>query len=196
MSDKALRSAVIKLAHSNPDLRVHLLPLLKEAMVAKTAMEFATSGARSAYLRAHPKADKSKHTVAKDTHSHAANKAQEMRKLQEASNKDAKENSLGRRKHLHLMLMADAAAQAYEKASTDPDKHVENMATGAQLEHQYHMEKHKHRGEHAESKAHGNAAIAYTKASSPNLKADNPDLLKAHALGGHAHGLSDAKAIP
>jgi len=32
MSDKQLRSELVKLAHSNPDLRPHLLPLLKTAI--------------------------------------------------------------------------------------------------------------------------------------------------------------------
>jgi len=31
MSDQALRSSLIRLAHANPELRPHLLPLLKEA---------------------------------------------------------------------------------------------------------------------------------------------------------------------
>jgi hypothetical protein len=54
-----LRSKVIRLAHQNPELRPHLLPLLM-----KTAMEFPTEDARKKYLDEHPDADASKHTVA------------------------------------------------------------------------------------------------------------------------------------
>ena len=57
---QTLRSKVIRLAHQNPDLRTHLLPLLKQAM------EFATPEALEKYLKAHPKSDKSKHRVKKD----------------------------------------------------------------------------------------------------------------------------------
>lgn len=54
-----LRSATIRLAHANPSLRPYLLPVLR------TAKEFATEKALSEYLREHPDADKSKHTVDK-----------------------------------------------------------------------------------------------------------------------------------
>lgn len=35
MDDKTLRSGLIRLAHANPDMRPHLLPLLKEGMKVK-----------------------------------------------------------------------------------------------------------------------------------------------------------------
>lgn len=56
-----LRSRVIRLAHANPELRPHLLPLL----TGKTGMEFSTEEARKKYLDEHPDADASKHTVSK-----------------------------------------------------------------------------------------------------------------------------------
>ncbi|MFA6235532.1 MAG: hypothetical protein WC824_15290 [Bacteroidota bacterium] len=58
MSD--LRQAVIKLAREIPELRKHLVPLLR-----KTAMEFDTEEALKKYLGEHPKADKSIHHVKK-----------------------------------------------------------------------------------------------------------------------------------
>ena len=39
MSNRTLRSSVIRLAHQNPALRPHLLPLLKEAATDKTASD-------------------------------------------------------------------------------------------------------------------------------------------------------------
>lgn len=55
----SLRSACIRLASSKPELRLHLLPLLKEAM------EFDTQEAMEKYLKEHPDADKSNHSVKK-----------------------------------------------------------------------------------------------------------------------------------
>jgi hypothetical protein len=57
MSD--LRKQVIKLAHEVPELRVLLVPMLREAM------EFDTPEALKKYLKEHPDADKSKHHVKK-----------------------------------------------------------------------------------------------------------------------------------
>jgi hypothetical protein len=57
-----LRSRTIRLAHANPDLRQHLIPLI----TSRVAMEFDTQEALDKYLEAHPNADKSKHKV-KDT---------------------------------------------------------------------------------------------------------------------------------
>lgn len=57
-----LRSRTIRLAHANPDLRSHLIPLI----TSRVAMEFDTQEALDKYLEAHPGADKSKHKV-KDT---------------------------------------------------------------------------------------------------------------------------------
>lgn len=51
---------LIKLGTTNPDLRVHIRPLLK------VAMEHATPEALKKYLHEHPDADKSKHHVKKD----------------------------------------------------------------------------------------------------------------------------------
>tara|TARA_B100000674_G_C37843568_1_gene916508 strand:+ start:562 stop:1263 length:702 start_codon:yes stop_codon:yes gene_type:complete len=39
MSEKALRSKIIRLAHEKPELREHLLPMLKEASVAQTILK-------------------------------------------------------------------------------------------------------------------------------------------------------------
>ena len=55
-----LRKKLIKLAHEHPEMREHLLPLLKQAM------EFPTQDALDTYLKAHPGADKSNHSVAKE----------------------------------------------------------------------------------------------------------------------------------
>ena len=54
-----LRSQIIRLAASNPEVRPHLLPLLKQAM------EFDTPEALQKYLKDHPGADKSNHSVKK-----------------------------------------------------------------------------------------------------------------------------------
>lgn len=56
-----LRSNLIRLASANPELRPHLLPLLKEGM------EHASPEALQKYLKDHPGADKSKHSVKKQT---------------------------------------------------------------------------------------------------------------------------------
>jgi hypothetical protein len=53
----ALYEKVAALANSVPELRQHLVPLLKEAM------EFPTEDALKDYLEKHPDADRSKHTV-------------------------------------------------------------------------------------------------------------------------------------
>ena len=55
------RTALIRLAHSRPELRPTLLPL-----ITRTAMEFQTQDALDKYLEAHPNADKSKHSIKKD----------------------------------------------------------------------------------------------------------------------------------
>ena len=57
MSD-ILRDAVIKLASDVPELRKHLVPLLE-----RTATEFGTQEELNAYLREHPGADRSNHSV-------------------------------------------------------------------------------------------------------------------------------------
>lgn len=54
------RTAVLKLAHEVPELRKHLMPIL-----SKTAMEFDTEKALKKYLKEHPGADKSNHSVKK-----------------------------------------------------------------------------------------------------------------------------------
>jgi hypothetical protein len=59
MSDVTLRAGLIRLAHSRPDLRTAILPLV----VDRVAMEFKTQEAYDTYLEKHPKADKSKHKV-------------------------------------------------------------------------------------------------------------------------------------
>jgi hypothetical protein len=53
----AIRDDLIKLGSTNPELRPHIRPLLR------VAMEFDTPDALKKYLRDHPDADKSKHTV-------------------------------------------------------------------------------------------------------------------------------------
>lgn len=54
-----LRTRVIKLAHEHPEFRGDLLPTLR------VAMEFPTEEARKEYLKEHPGADPSLHTVKK-----------------------------------------------------------------------------------------------------------------------------------
>src|SRR3989344_5268168 len=58
MSD--LRQAILKLAHQQPELRRYLVPVLQ-----RTAREFSSPEALADYLKAHPKADKARHTVTK-----------------------------------------------------------------------------------------------------------------------------------
>jgi len=53
----SLRKSLIRLAHVSPELRPHLLPLLKEGM------EHATEDARKKYLDEHPKAEPKNHSV-------------------------------------------------------------------------------------------------------------------------------------
>lgn len=59
-----LRSRLIRLAHSEPGLRVHLLPILREGHT-RTAFEFPDQESLSEYLKEHPDADKKKHWVKK-----------------------------------------------------------------------------------------------------------------------------------
>ena len=56
----SLRSSVIRLASEHPELRKHLLPLLK------VGMDFPTQEALDKYLKDHPGADKSNHSVRTD----------------------------------------------------------------------------------------------------------------------------------
>lgn len=63
MSDAALRSGLIRLAHSRRDLRATILPMLAESRMAK---EFDTQKGLDTYLKEHPNADKSKHSIKKD----------------------------------------------------------------------------------------------------------------------------------
>jgi hypothetical protein len=56
----SLREVVIRLAAAEPTLRRELLPL-----VSRVGMEFPSDEARKKYLKEHPDADKSKHTVKK-----------------------------------------------------------------------------------------------------------------------------------
>ena len=58
----ALRDRLIRLAHDRPELRPHLLPILA---ADRSAMEFPTEDALKKYLKDHPDADKSKHSVGK-----------------------------------------------------------------------------------------------------------------------------------
>jgi len=55
--ETSLRSKVIRLAHQKPELRAHLLPLLKTAKV------FHSDKALQTYLTEHPGADKGNHSV-------------------------------------------------------------------------------------------------------------------------------------
>ncbi len=57
----SLRTAIIRLAHQKPHLRSHLLSLL--ASSNREGMEFPTQEAMQKYLKDHPGADKSKHSV-------------------------------------------------------------------------------------------------------------------------------------
>lgn len=56
MADETLRAQLTRLAHANPAIRPHILPIL-------TAREFPTQEALKDYLQEHPNADPSKHTV-------------------------------------------------------------------------------------------------------------------------------------
>ena len=59
MSEAAIRAGLIRLAHSRPELRPTILPLVTD----RVAMEHATQEALDKYLKEHPGADKSKHKV-------------------------------------------------------------------------------------------------------------------------------------
>ena len=55
MSDKILREKLIRLAHEKPELREHVLPLLKEAKIAHTDLKYRWEGlgSRTARLMLH-----------------------------------------------------------------------------------------------------------------------------------------------
>jgi hypothetical protein len=55
-----IRKEIIRIARENPETRRHLVPLLR-----KEAIEFGTNKELQRYLRQHPNADKTKHTVTK-----------------------------------------------------------------------------------------------------------------------------------
>lgn len=61
----SLRDSVIKLAAEKPELRKDLLPILRKTATDKTAMEFPTQDALDKYLKEHPDADRSNHSVKK-----------------------------------------------------------------------------------------------------------------------------------
>ena len=58
-----LRNQTIRLAFTNPEVRPYLLPIL--ASQSLVAFQFSSPSALKSYLKEHPKADKSKHTVVK-----------------------------------------------------------------------------------------------------------------------------------
>ncbi len=81
-----LRNQVIKLAHSRPELRGHLLPLL-----SKQAMEFGSQDELEDYLREHPGANKANHSVKqngkKNPHESAFSKHQHLKGMAAGSKK-------------------------------------------------------------------------------------------------------------
>lgn len=102
----SLRTDIIKLATDHPELRVHLLPLLKQAM------EFDTPEAMQSYLKAHPGADKSNHTVKKapEKHQFKVMPAQRSTDVGESIRKDLESSGapLGKGEAMdHAITMAD-----------------------------------------------------------------------------------------
>jgi hypothetical protein len=62
MSDAALRKQLIRLAHANPEIRPHILPLLREA---GTVTASGSGAANAAYLKQTPLKNKILRAVAK-----------------------------------------------------------------------------------------------------------------------------------
>ena len=97
MLDANTRQSLVRLAHANPDLRQHLIPLI----TSRVAMEFRTQDALDKYLEAHPKADKSKHKV-------------KVKGEGEKGGGKAPANSTYSKKHeVHLRGISDAALDAF-----------------------------------------------------------------------------------
>lgn len=68
--------ALIRIAHTHPETRRYLVPVIRQAI--RTAMEFPTQDALDAYLKEHPKADKSNHTVKKEAPSESSDEPQAL----------------------------------------------------------------------------------------------------------------------
>jgi hypothetical protein len=95
MLDAKTRQSLVRLAHANPDLRQHLLPLI----TSRVAMEFSSQKALDKYLEAHPKADKSNHKV-KDSRAEGGGKP--------------RSNATYSKKHkIHLRGISDAALDEF-----------------------------------------------------------------------------------
>ena len=102
MSDTNLRSSLIKLAHSNPELRPMLLPLLKEAAKKPEGAGWEKTGVQGGMRR--KKGDNWEYWY--PSHDHAA-KAHREHDKQSLNMKNTPED---RKLHTHHMFGAGAAA--------------------------------------------------------------------------------------
>ena len=149
MSKGTLRSALIKLAADNPNgIRAHLLPLLK------TAMEFNSQGALDAYLKAHPDADRSKHSVVS---------AKELTDRAEKSSGDAKKKS-------------DITKNEDAKASKEQDSYKKTMIKSKnRSNHEDAKSAHAKARDH-----HSEAAKAYGEIGATALEKHHQEKAKEH----------------
>ena len=146
-----LRTRLIRLAHANPSLRPHLLPLLASA---RTGTEFATQEALADYLKEHPDADKSKHSVKEQGHikdtEHALTK--NMKGKVKITHDDAAKASKGHQKGVEYHR--EKKNQHAEKAQEHQDKADEADSPEVKKKHQDKADKHaeaKELHEHAQS---------------------------------------------
>lgn len=152
---ESLRSAVIKLAHANPELRPHLLPILKEATV------FPTKDALDKYLQEHHGADRDKHSVgtSKDSRYHEQSAAGHRQLAKETADDNQPKLS---ENHLR-------AAEAHDVAAKDTsDKKA--VAKAKSLGHHALGKLHAHFGDADLAKAHAKA--------SKSLASGHPDAQK------------------
>ena len=101
--DTELRQDLVRLATSNPELRKHLVPLLKQAT------EFDSPEALKKYLHEHPDADRSKHTVKKqDGGGSSGGKPQARQDFESQLSPDVRERLKGLSKGDFKSLIQDA----------------------------------------------------------------------------------------
>jgi len=121
-----LRSKIIKLAHSKPELRPYLLPILKQAT------DFPTQEALDKYLKDHPGADKSKHKVTD------SDKGKELSDKAEQSSAEANRTRDWRQS-------SEAHAQAMHDQSVAAKHHEGQGNTEKAKYHREKVKKHKSR---------------------------------------------------
>lgn len=132
-----LRTSLIKLAHSNAELRAHLLPILT-AGLSKTALEFDTQEQLEKYQKTHDvRSDTNlsvrSHGDMRDQHQQDAKKSR--KDLEAAQRQDKYKGGIGESpdilKHKNLMKGHQRAVDAHQFAATSPS--AKNTATAHAL---------------------------------------------------------------